>query len=222
MSDPCEELITLRRIADALEEIARQGRGAEPAAPNYERDLAGFAAFDWTSIGASVVSIDEGGATHVEWGGMIWTRRSPANKFDPAIWYSRSAGKDEDGTVRYLRLITFRTIGKADPLPEQLASTVRRQALTQASLLSMREYIEEATAEDRHGLSREAAEYIANLAGCKDPGSDFTQAAELLPFFAEAKRRKLRLTEAGAILQQCQMHPGWAAEKLETLHPTQE
>ena len=104
----------LIRIADALEQIARSG---EPAEPNIFKPLAEYGSFDWSQIGATVVHQDQDGPTHLEWGGQLWTRRSPSNKFDPAVWFSRSAGKDEDGNVRYLRLITFREIGEAEPLP---------------------------------------------------------------------------------------------------------
>jgi hypothetical protein len=106
----------LNRIAGALESLAR---GSEPEALNLVKPIGDFTGFDWSSIGASVVQKDSDGPTHLEHGGYIWTRRSPKNKFQLAIWFSRGAGKDPEGNVNYLRLITFRTIGEADPLPEK-------------------------------------------------------------------------------------------------------
>jgi hypothetical protein len=106
----------LTRLADAVERLAR---GNEPEEPNYIRPIEEYQGFDWTAISASVVHQDPDGPTHIEWGGVLWTRRSPKNKYEPAIWFSRAAGKDVEGNVKYLRLITFRTIGEADPLPDK-------------------------------------------------------------------------------------------------------
>lgn len=108
----------MTRIADALERLAR---GSEPEEPNHIKALDQFAVFDWATIGASIVQSDQFGPTHVEWNGMLWTRRSPQNKFEGAIWFSRASGKDADGNVHYLRLITFREIKDADPLPAKVA-----------------------------------------------------------------------------------------------------
>lgn len=115
---------SMERIAIALEKIAR---GNEPEEPNYVKPIEDFRAFDWEIIGASIVQQDADGPTHVEHGGFIWTRRSPQNKFDPAIWFSRPAGKDADGNVKYLRLITFRPIKEADPLSRKAAEMAQAQ-----------------------------------------------------------------------------------------------
>jgi hypothetical protein len=111
----------LERIANALEKLAR---GNAPEEPNLVRPIEEYRRFDWASIGASVVRQDSDGPTHLEYGGFVWSRRSPQNKFDGAIWYSRSAGKDTEGNVLYLRLITFREIKDVDPLPAKLARTL--------------------------------------------------------------------------------------------------
>lgn len=115
----------LIRISDALEAIARAG---EPAEPNLVKPLDEFSSFDWSSIGASAVHQDQDGPTHLEWGGYVWTRRSPSNKYDPAIWYSRAAGRDAEGNVRYLRLITFRKVGEAEPVPEKAKQSGSKRA----------------------------------------------------------------------------------------------
>jgi hypothetical protein len=107
----------LDRIATALETLASNGK---PASPNYTRPIEQFHSFDWESIHAAVIRADNDGPTHVEWGGETWTRRSPVNKFGAAIWYSRANGKDEEGSVLYLRLITFKEMLDADPLPNKV------------------------------------------------------------------------------------------------------
>ena len=115
----------LARIAVALEKLANHG---EPVEPNYVRPLEDFAGFDWSSIGASVVNADQYGPTHLECDNKVWTRRSPQNKFGEAIWFSCSAGKDDEGETKYMRLITFRKINlNADPLPAGVAATVGGQ-----------------------------------------------------------------------------------------------
>jgi hypothetical protein len=115
----------LSRIAGALEILTQSGR---PAAPNFTRPIEEYSAFDWSSIDAKVVRTDPDGATRVEWGGEAWTRRSPSNKFEPAVWYIRAAGRDDDGNVLYLRLITFKQMSDSDPLPANVYRELARPA----------------------------------------------------------------------------------------------
>jgi hypothetical protein len=115
----------LKRMVESLEILAR---GNQPEEPNLIKPIEAFTSFDWPSIGATVVREDGSGPTHLEYGGYLWTRRSPANKFSPAIWFSRSAGRDEEGNTQYLRLITFREISEAEPLPARVGKTLDRQA----------------------------------------------------------------------------------------------
>ena len=122
MSDPLIEiLIQITRIADALDVIARAGA---PQEPNYIKPIGEYTGFDWSTIGATVVSSDRDGPTHLEYGGFVWTRRSPSNKYNPAVWYSRANGKDADGNTQYLKLITFREITGADPIPDKVAAAI--------------------------------------------------------------------------------------------------
>jgi hypothetical protein len=111
----------LERIAQALETMVRAGA---PAAPDYQRPLHEYRHFDWASINASVVQQDPDGPTHVEWGGALWMRRSPSNKYDPAIWFSRANGKDAEGNVQYLRLIVFRPVKEVDQLGDKARAAV--------------------------------------------------------------------------------------------------
>lgn len=108
----------LERCAGALEALARY---QAPKAPNYRRPLTEWAGFDWESIGAEVLTRDRDGVAVVKWGDFTWTRRAPDNKFGEAVWYSRPDGKDADGTMRYVRLITFVATTEAEPVGRKVA-----------------------------------------------------------------------------------------------------
>lgn len=113
----------LERIAVSLERLANDGK---PAAPNLTRPMEEYAGFDWSAIGAEIVKRDDDGPTHIQHNGVLYTRRSPVNKFDPAIWYSAPAGKDDEGNTAYVRLITFKSLGDADPLPSKLTGEIKQ------------------------------------------------------------------------------------------------
>lgn len=85
-------------------------------APNYQRQLNEYQNFDWGSIGAMILKQDEDGVSAVEWNGQVFVRRSPNNKYDAAIWFSRCTGKDADGNNRYVRLISFKAVNEAEPI----------------------------------------------------------------------------------------------------------
>jgi DdrB-like protein len=90
----------LRMIAESLRGVEahlRQIAVSSNPAPNYQRPLSEYSTFDWTSIGATVLNRDGDGVTAVEWNGQVFTRRSPSNKFDAAVWFSRHLGQDTDG-----------------------------------------------------------------------------------------------------------------------------
>lgn len=126
-------LALLGNIASSLEAIERALR---PEAPNYKRPIEEFPTFDWTSIGARVLKVDQYGVAQVEHGDQVYTRRSPENKFGEAIWFSRPEGKDADGNVRYVRLITFRKFGDAEPISrkaEALVTTAQPKSVPQAA-----------------------------------------------------------------------------------------
>lgn len=107
-----EQTTLLNRIVAALE--------MPQAAPNYQVDLSKFANFDWAGISATVEHRDRDGVATILWKGNRYTRRSATNKFKPAIWFSRSIGKDDEGNNRYERLITFKQLAEAEPLPEKV------------------------------------------------------------------------------------------------------
>lgn len=108
----------LIRIADALERLASGGKSW---APNYTRRLEEYSNFDWENIGAVIEASDSSGATHVNWEGQTFIRRTGPDKFGQAIWFSRSVGKDDEGNTQYVRLITFRKISEAEPLGGKVA-----------------------------------------------------------------------------------------------------
>ena len=108
---------SLTRIAIALELMI-----PTQAAPNYQFALNKFATMDWESIGAVVADRDSDGASAILWRKHIYVRRSPSNKFEEAIWFSRCTGRDEKGANIYERLITFKAMSDAEPLPGAIAS----------------------------------------------------------------------------------------------------
>jgi hypothetical protein len=118
----------LRMIATSLQGVEshlRQIAVSSNPAPNYQRTLSEYPTFDWPSIGATVLSRDGDGATTVEWNGQVFTRRSPNNKFDAAVWFSRHLGQDSDGNKRYARLITFRALNDAEPIAAKAKNAIR-------------------------------------------------------------------------------------------------
>jgi hypothetical protein len=96
------------------------GRAMRSEAPNYQRPLAAYAAFDWSSIDAVIIDSDSSGPTRVEYLGHIFTRRNGTGKFGQAIWFSRPQGKNEDGSNKYARLVTFKDYSEAEGLDSRL------------------------------------------------------------------------------------------------------
>lgn len=116
------QMVALEKIADTLERIAPTSTNA----PNYQYPLESFTTFDWASIGAAIVQSDQYGPAIVNWRGQQYLRRSPSNKFDPAIWFSRCVGKDDSGENRYERLVTFKPLSKTEvePVPDKVRRLV--------------------------------------------------------------------------------------------------
>jgi ssDNA-binding DdrB-like protein len=118
----------LRMIAASLQGVEshlRQMAVSSNPAPNYQRPLSEYPIFDWPSIGATVLNRDGDGVTAVEWNGQVFTRRSPSNKFDAAVWFSRHLGQDSDGNKRYARLIVFRALSDAEPIAAKAKKAIR-------------------------------------------------------------------------------------------------
>lgn len=116
---------SLKRIETAQLAIASQ----HP--PNWKRPLASYQNGWPAAINAFIVAEDDLGPTVVSWMGHTYTRRCGENKkYGAAIWFSRSVGKDEDGSTRYARLITFSSdsTAQAEPLPQYV-----REELTKRS-----------------------------------------------------------------------------------------
>ena len=121
MSDDDRTALLLTQIRADLRAIYSLLLVGSPS-PNLVYPLARFVYFDWHSIGASVLEQDRHGATLVSWAGRVYSRRSPANKYGEAIWFSRSTGKGEDGSTRFERLITFKLLRyDVDPVPPHVA-----------------------------------------------------------------------------------------------------
>jgi DdrB-like protein len=118
----------IKMIAASLQGVEahlRQIAISSNPAPNYQRPLSEYADFDWSSIGAIVLNRDEDGVTAVEWNAQVFTRRSPNNKFDAAVWFSRCVGKDADGNNKYARLISFKAVSDAEPIAAKAKKAIR-------------------------------------------------------------------------------------------------
>ena len=118
----------LRMIAASLKGVEshlRQMAVSSNTAPNYQRPLSEYPTFDWSSIDAIVLNQDGDGATSVEWNGQIFTRRSPSNRFQEAVWFSRHLGQDSDGNKRYARLISFKALSHAEPIAVKAKKAIR-------------------------------------------------------------------------------------------------
>lgn len=175
-------LHVLARIADALEKLANNGK---PVAPNYVRPISEYKTFDWASINAEVIRSDNDGPTHVSWNNLLFTRRSPVNKYEPAIFYSSPAGKDDAGETLYLRLIMFKTIKDADELPGKVSNLVKNG---DKGRMDQTAYYAET---DKRNISRQAADAIAALSS-----DDFELAVTRLEYFGKAKTVGLKFQDA--------------------------
>jgi len=104
-------LRSLASIIHILNELTTATQGASPNGPNHRRQLDEYQDFDFDSINAYVVAIDQDGPTILEFGGYRYIRRSKgqSGKFAPAIWYSRALTPEKDPP--YTRLITFSSFG---------------------------------------------------------------------------------------------------------------
>lgn len=117
-----EILTELRHLRTQFQAVAR---ALKSDAPNYQRPLAAFGRFDWSSIGAIVLESDQDGVSKAEYNGHQFTRRSKTGKFGDGIWFSRPTGKSEDGSNLYARLITFKDHSQAEAMPGKLATAVQ-------------------------------------------------------------------------------------------------
>lgn len=121
-------------LIDILAEISRNLgviASALSPAPDLRRPLEDYIAFDWSTIGARVIARDDDGPTVVEYGGRIYKRRAPDNKYGAAIWFSRADGKDAEGNNNYVSLISFEIFkNEVEPIGhkarEALAHVLRR------------------------------------------------------------------------------------------------
>ena len=112
----------LERVAKSLEEAE-----ARKEAPNYQLHLEEFATFDWAKIDATVERHDAQGAAIVSWRGKQFVRRSPTNKYEPVVFFSRCTGKDEQDKNQYERLCTFKSLERVEveSIPEKVTKLMR-------------------------------------------------------------------------------------------------
>lgn len=111
----------LGRIANAL----------EAARPEEDQTisltLGEFAGFDWAGIDAKVLAKDADGVSTVWHAGKVYRRRSN-DKFGTEIWFSCGAGKNDDGTPKYRRLVEFKDFKPAEPLGRKTEMAMKAAA----------------------------------------------------------------------------------------------
>lgn len=136
MNDPdFKQLLTyLNAIAQSLGEISSR---LGPEAPNFQRPLAEYRAFDWSGIGAVPDEEDNYGVAVVSYGGYQWKRRHGTGKYGKAIWFSRASGRNEEGEADYLRLVTFKDLAPVEPLSADLVGDAEAFHLTYADGMSV-------------------------------------------------------------------------------------
>jgi hypothetical protein len=119
------EELSIALLGEILGQLKQLNAAAEVRKPfvSYTKRIEDYPSFDWESIGAVILDSDDDGVCQVEHKGEVYSRRSPTNKFAPAIWFSRSAGKDSDGENQYVRLITFK---KFDFEPEPIHRNTKK------------------------------------------------------------------------------------------------
>jgi hypothetical protein len=102
-----EIIAALDRLTNTVAVLAAGDQDPDEA-PDIQMPIERFHSFDWAQIGAQVLQEDEFGTAIVSYRGKAYKRRSPDNSYNPAIWFSRAIGKDDEGRNRYVRLITFK------------------------------------------------------------------------------------------------------------------
>jgi|GEM_PF-3792116 len=118
-------LSELRKQTQAIEaqtqaiQTQTQATQALQLAPDYSYPFSSYDGFDWSSIGATVVSRDQYGASIVQWAGRQYVRRSNT-KFGKEFWFSVSVDGD------YKRLITFGKTAEAEPLSNKTVDELER------------------------------------------------------------------------------------------------
>ena len=118
-------LSELRKQTQAIEaqtqaiQTQTQATQALQLAPDYSYPFSSYDGFDWSSIGATVVSRDQYGASIVQWAGRQYVRRSNP-KYGKEFWFSVSV----DG--EYKRLVTFGKTAEAEPLSNKTVDELER------------------------------------------------------------------------------------------------
>lgn len=127
MSERLYALLT--RIAVALE------AQADDADETMTFPLSDFAAFAWSSIGATPVQRDSDGVSVIRTSSGRLAKRRSNDKFGTEIWFSFAEGKDTDGTPKYRRVIEFKEIKAPEPLGRKTVQAVRSATIIESPLM---------------------------------------------------------------------------------------
>lgn len=108
------------RITSQMEAQAQAGLDKR-----ITKKLSEFKAFDWQSIGVSVMNSDADGPYEIEMpSGRIATRRFH-DTYGPDIWFSYAIGKTPDNKVKYHKVVEFVPDAEPNPLSRKVEQAVK-------------------------------------------------------------------------------------------------
>lgn len=129
-NEQAERLISaVERLAAAAETLAsgQQHKTSTPA--KFIKPIEEFPNFDWGSIGAKIEYRDSDRiVAAVSWHGATYERKSKHGD----VWFSRNAGRDDEGNPVYETLIKFAANVAPNSLPTNLVKAFASQPYSQS------------------------------------------------------------------------------------------
>ncbi len=130
-NDQAERLIAaVERLAAAAEALV-QGQQRKASSPaKFIKPIEEFPSFDWSSIGAKIEYRDSDRiVAAVSWGGFTYERKQKHGD----VWFSRNAGKDDEGNSVYETLVKFAANVAPSSLPTSMVKVFESQTQPQPS-----------------------------------------------------------------------------------------
>jgi hypothetical protein len=124
-NDQAERLIAaVERLAAAAEALV-QGQQRKASSPaKFIKPIEEFPSFDWSSIGAKIEYRDSDRiVAAVSWGGFTYERKQKHGD----VWFSRNAGRDDEGNLCYETLVKFAANVAPSSLPTNMVKAFESQ-----------------------------------------------------------------------------------------------
>jgi len=137
-NDQTERLIAaVERLAAAAEALV-QGQQRKASSPaKFIKPIEEFPCFDWSSIGARIEFRDSDRiVAAVSWGGFTYERKQKHGD----VWFSRNAGKDDEGNPVYETLVKFAANVAPSSLPTSMVKAFESQPQPQPNQQSQRSF----------------------------------------------------------------------------------